>query len=218
MEWVVYGLGCVVCCVQCSFHKSSNPMYKQLSTNVQQPTYIHSHTHPTHTHQGRVACEINSGDELVATELIFSGLLNTLSPAEAVALMSALVFQERVDDLPRATPRLAAAQETLCTLAREAGVLQRQMGMTIDPDEFVQQALKFGLIEVVFEWANGTNFAEICQMTKVMEGAIVRTIMRLEETCREFRDAARIMGNTQLLEQVFLCVLYGIDVCYPQLL
>ena len=43
--------------------------------------------------QGRVACEINSGDELVATEIIFAGVLSELEPEEAVALLSALVFQ-----------------------------------------------------------------------------------------------------------------------------
>jgi len=43
--------------------------------------------------QGRVACEINSGDELVATEMIFAGVLSELEPEEAVALLSALVFQ-----------------------------------------------------------------------------------------------------------------------------
>ena len=45
--------------------------------------------------QGRVACEVNSGDELVATELIFAGVLAELSPEQAVALLSALVFQAR---------------------------------------------------------------------------------------------------------------------------
>ena len=43
--------------------------------------------------QGRVACEINSGDELVATEVIFAGVLSELEPEEAVALLSALVVQ-----------------------------------------------------------------------------------------------------------------------------
>ena len=43
--------------------------------------------------QGRVACEIHSGDELVATEMIFSGALTDLDPAEAAGLLSALVFQ-----------------------------------------------------------------------------------------------------------------------------
>lgn len=34
-----------------------------------------------------------AGDELVATELIFGGVLADLEPEEAVALLSALVFQ-----------------------------------------------------------------------------------------------------------------------------
>ena len=61
--------------------------------------------------QGRVACEINSGDELVATEMIFAGVLTELEPEEAVALLSALVFQAR-----RALPMLAPA--TQCLLLR----------------------------------------------------------------------------------------------------
>lgn len=36
----------------------------------------------------------------------------------------------------------------------------------------------------------------------VMEGSIVRTIMRLDEQCRMVRNAARIMGNTALFEKL----------------
>ncbi len=38
--------------------------------------------------------------------------------------------------------------------------------------------------QVVYEWARGTPFQDICQLTDVMEGSIVRAIVRLEETCR----------------------------------
>lgn len=44
----------------------------------------------------------------------------------------------------------------------------------------------------------GTPFADICELTDVPEGMIVRTIVRLDETCREFRNAAAIMGNSAL--------------------
>lgn len=44
----------------------------------------------------------------------------------------------------------------------------------------------------------GTPFADICELTDVPEGMIVRTILRLDETCREFRNAAAIMGNSAL--------------------
>jgi antiviral helicase SKI2 len=55
---------------------------------------------------------------------------------------------------------------------------------------------------VVYEWARGTPFKDICELTDVMEGSIVRAMVRLDETCREFRDAARVMGNTALFQQM----------------
>ena len=64
-----------------------------LTARARAHTHTHTHTH-TQTHaQGRVACEVNTGDELVTTELIFGGVLSDLTPEEAVALLSALVFQ-----------------------------------------------------------------------------------------------------------------------------
>lgn len=42
-----------------------------------------------------ITCAVHLQDELVATEMVFAGLLSELSPAEAVALISALVFQVR---------------------------------------------------------------------------------------------------------------------------
>ena len=56
--------------------------------------------------------------------------------------------------------------------------------------------------QVVYEWARGTPFKDICELTDVMEGSIVRTVVRLDETCREFRDAARVMGNVALFQQM----------------
>jgi antiviral helicase SKI2 len=48
----------------------------------------------------------------------------------------------------------------------------------------------------------GTPFADICELTDVSEGLIVRTIVRLDETCREFRNAASIMGNSALYKKM----------------
>ena len=45
--------------------------------------------------KGRVACEISTCDELLATELMFLGVFNTLLPEQVVALCSALVFNEK---------------------------------------------------------------------------------------------------------------------------
>ena len=46
--------------------------------------------------KGRVACEVSTCDELLATELMFSGVFNDLTPEQTVALCSCLVFEEKV--------------------------------------------------------------------------------------------------------------------------
>jgi antiviral helicase SKI2 len=45
------------------------------------------------TLKGRVACEMNTCDELTATEAIFANILEPLNPPEAVAILAAFVFQ-----------------------------------------------------------------------------------------------------------------------------
>lgn len=41
--------------------------------------------------KGRVACEINACDEVVVTELIFTGIFNELTPEQSCALLSCMV-------------------------------------------------------------------------------------------------------------------------------
>ncbi len=45
-------------------------------------------------------------------------------------------------------------------------------------------------------------FAEICLLTDVAEGSIVRTIVRLDETSKELRNAARIIGDSRLYSKM----------------
>ena len=46
--------------------------------------------------KGRVACEMNTCDELLASEMLFTNVLEPLNPPEAAAVLSALVFQVRL--------------------------------------------------------------------------------------------------------------------------
>ncbi|TKY47117.1 ATP-dependent RNA helicase SKI2 [Spatholobus suberectus] len=152
--------------------------------------------------KGRVACEMNSGEELICTECLFENQLDELEPEEAVALMSAFVFQQKNTSEPSLTPKLSEAKHRLNKTAIRLGELQAQFNLQINPAEYAQENLKFGLVEVVYEWAKGTPFADICELTDVPEGLIVRTIVRLDETCREFKNAAAIMGNSALCKKM----------------
>ena len=151
--------------------------------------------------KGRVACEINSGDELLATEIIFSGVLDALTPEEAVALLSGLVFQEKSDCEPELNDALRSALDTTLAIAYSAAQVQTECGLETG-DEYVKEAFNTKLMEVVYEWARGTPFSSICELTDVMEGSIVRCIVRLDETCRELRNAARVCGNLVLFKQM----------------
>jgi ATP-dependent RNA helicase DOB1 len=48
--------------------------------------------------KGRCACEINTANELVVVEMMFTGAFNDLSVDQSVALLSCLIFDERSKD------------------------------------------------------------------------------------------------------------------------
>jgi antiviral helicase SKI2 len=150
--------------------------------------------------KGRVAAEINTCDSLVVTELIFENTLAALQPAEIVALLSCLIFQQKDATEPVLTDRLREAYEKLDAIARSLGTAQLKKGLDVAVDEYVRDNVNFGMMQVVHEWAKGTSFALICEMTNVLEGTIVRTITRLDETCRDVRNAARVVGDPKLYQ------------------
>jgi antiviral helicase SKI2 len=155
--------------------------------------------------KGRVACEVNTAEELIATEMVFEGILNELEPAEIVAALSALVYQENKgnDDFDAELPeRLLDCCKGMQRIATNLGQLQKEHGLDIDPADYCEGTLKFGLVHVVYEWALGVTFKDICELTDVQEGSIVRCITRLDELCREIRNCARVVGNPTLYRKM----------------
>jgi len=149
--------------------------------------------------KGRVARELTTlRDELIATEIVFENILTDLSPEEIVALLSCLVFEEKDATDPNLTDTLETAKKKVINLTKHLANIQYECGLNIQIDEYLR-TLNFKLVEVVYEWARGLAFAEICQLTNVLEGSIVRSITRLAETCKEVRNAAKVMGYSGLI-------------------
>jgi len=148
--------------------------------------------------KGRVACEINSAQELILTELILENTLASYEPEEVVALLSCFIFQEKTEVDPVIPPKLEQGRDAIIAIAERVERAQEQH--KIPGEEF--RGLKFGLVEVVFEWAKGMPFEQITELTDVAEGTIVRCINRLDETCREVRDAARVIGDAELFKKM----------------
>lgn len=149
--------------------------------------------------KGRVACEISS-HELMITELVFENALTELHPTEIAALLSSVVFEQKRASEPNIIDTLEKGKERILEIADRITALQKQMGMLLGGD--YKEDFKFGLMEVVFEWARGMPFAEITNLTDIQEGIIVRCIQRLHETLRDVRNAARIIGDPVLYQKM----------------
>jgi len=150
--------------------------------------------------KGRVACEISSCDELVVAEIILSNMLNDLTPEQVVALMSCLVFRERTEDHVKLKEDLQAPLRKMQDCVRKVADAIEDARLPIDKQEFVDQ-FKPSLMDIVYAWVRGANFADICKLTDIFEGTIIRCIRRLEELLRQMSMAAKLIGNTELDEK-----------------
>ncbi|CAH6721214.1 antiviral helicase Ski2p [[Candida] jaroonii] len=151
--------------------------------------------------KGRVACEINSGWELIITELVLDNFLGDFEPEEIVALLSSFVYEGRTneeEDLPL-TPRLERGKKKILEITDELTkvFISHKILLTSEEEEFTTRK-RFALMNVVYEWARGMSFNEIMEISSEAEGTIVRVITRLDEICREVKNAALIIGDSTL--------------------
>jgi len=133
-----------------------------------------------------------------------------------VALLSAFVFSEKTDVVPTITARLEKGKAKIIEISKRVNRVQTECQVTLAPenDDFENRP-RFGLMEVVYEWANGMSFNQITDLTDVLEGTIVRVITRLDETCREVKGSARIIGDPSLFAKMQECQeLIKRDVCH----
>jgi antiviral helicase SKI2 len=173
------------------------------------------------TLKGRAACEVGTCDSLLLVETILEGTLSDLQPSGIAALLSCLVFQEKLDPseylLPDEALRKHADElaldhtemETLATaltklrrVSLALGTVQAECGLPVSPTEYQSMTVNPGLLLPTLFWARGAPFKDICEWTPVQEGSIVRTIVRLSELLREAADVARVIGDSRLLQQV----------------
>ena len=86
------------------------------------------------------------------TELILENTLAGYEPEEVVALLSCFVFQEKTDTEPLLSPKLEAGRDAILAISDKVGRIQDFHKVVAE--EF-RSDLKFGLVEVVYEWAKG---------------------------------------------------------------
>jgi hypothetical protein len=117
------------------------------------------------------------------------------------------VFQEKTDTEATLTKSLERGVAKIVEISEKVNKVQTEYQVILsadDSNDFVSKP-RFGMVEVVYEWARGMSFNRITDLTDVMEGTIVRVITRLDETCREVKNAARIIGDPTLFQKMGTC-------------
>jgi len=151
--------------------------------------------------KGRCACEVNTANELVVVEMMFTGAFNDLSVEQSVALLSCLIFDERSKDeddpAQGLKSYLSGPYYKLIELARTVVKVAISCKIELNEDEFVAK-FNPGLMEAVYAWCKGAKFIEIQKLTGTFEGTTIRSLRRLEELIRQLAAASKAIGNLEL--------------------
>ncbi|CAN8070872.1 unnamed protein product [Agarophyton chilense] len=152
--------------------------------------------------KGRVACEINSANELVLTELLLGGSLNNMDPAVLVAVCSCFVLDEgKIDENLKLEKELQAGFDSLKTVATRVGTVTKESNIPLDVDVFLE-SFNPNAMRIAYYWCKGQSFSSICEIADLFEGSVIRCLRRLEELLRQLVAAVKSIGNTELEEKI----------------
>ena len=152
--------------------------------------------------KGRVSIEINSINEILATELLVSKIFDDITPEECASIVSVMccdgvfgsgdviLYPQNIPSiLQRVTEKANYLEDLMC-----------QFGI-LTADDFVERNVNPILCQTVFDWASCLSFKQIMEYTPVAEGIVVRVINRVGESLRDLSNAAKLIGCMSLSEK-----------------
>ena len=143
------------------------------------------------TPAGEILARLYTETDLLLAETVRSGLLDDLSPPEAVALVSCFSYETRGSDgappMPPAhwpTSRLADRARKIEKMWRRLGVDELQAGLplTRQPDP--------GFMPYAYEWASGNDLAAVLDDEELTGGDFVRHVKQCIDLLRQVGDVA----------------------------
>ncbi|CAL0313311.1 unnamed protein product [Lupinus luteus] len=149
--------------------------------------------------KGRAACLVDTGDELLVTELMFNGTFNDLDHHQVAALASCFIPGDRSSESQiQLRTELARPLQQLQDSARRIAEIQHECKLEINVNEYVESTVRPFLMDVIYSWSKGASFGDVIQMTDIFEGSIIRSARRLDEFLNQLRAAADAVGEVDL--------------------
>ena len=120
--------------------------------------------HDVPTLKGKVACSISASDELLVTELLFSGMFQNLDPFQIAAVCSCLVFTDVKGEAKLGKDeKLNVPFGILQQAAEKVATIMIESKIPLDKEEYVQK-FRPDIMEITYKWCQGAKFKEICEM------------------------------------------------------
>lgn len=148
--------------------------------------------------KGRAAAQIDTGDELLVTELMFNGTFNDLDHHQVAALASCFIPGDKSNEQINLRTELAKPLQQLQDSARKIAEIQHECKLEVNVEEYVESTVRPYLMDVIYCWSKGANFSDVIQMTDIFEGSVIRLARRLDEFLNQLKGAANAVGETDL--------------------
>lgn len=134
------------------------------------------------TDKGKTASQIRSENELFLAEIIFSGVLDNLTPAELASVICAITTEDMRADMYSQLPLSQKVRKTLNKIKDIRRKLERIQNENNVDDCMYINSFYCALIEM---WANGAEWDEIINQVEMGEGDVVRCFKRVVDVLRQ---------------------------------
>ena len=143
--------------------------------------------------QGKILSKIYAESDLLLTETIKRGVLNSLSAQELVAVASAMIFQSRTtENYAPKMPHNNVAQALVSIVAiwSELEELEERFGVK------TQREPDFGFAFISYKWAQGSSLQSVLKGSDMSVGDFVRSTKQLIDLLTQIAGASPELRKT----------------------
>ena len=109
-----------------------------------------------------------------------------------VSILSCFVWDEKSKKNPKIREAIEGPLRQMQEVARRVATVFEECKLaTVGVEEYVEQ-FNPGLAVVVYQWAHGASFVQVCKASDAFEGSIIRAMRRLQELLMQLCAAAKV--------------------------
>ena len=146
------------------------------------------------TERGQLLRRLYNELDIVFAESICEGIFNNLTPIELISCLSALVYESRgaFETEPRRYPG-GQNGAVFATVSRMKELFMRTSALCANAHLPALRPLEFGVVDIMYDWAQGSNLAEILSNTDMTGGDFVRQTKRLIDILTQLSAAEKYL-------------------------